>query len=138
MNKVPTDALQTATMKVPRQLDSHEVGLLESKAVAVDMEIESLLAQKKTIVAEYNARVKLARTDKNFLHTQIKTAVVEEEVTCFLVPNYKTGVMEYMHQETAECIKTRPLTAQERQLDVERESRHSNDTTVSVKTGTNN
>ena len=138
MNKVPNDGLGREVIKVPRPLDATEVGTLESNAVKLDMQIEALLAEKKSVMADYNAQVKKARADKKFLHVQIQTAVVEDEVECFLIPDYKAGTMQYVDIATSNIVKVRPLTMAERQLDLANEASKLGGTSVTDRTGTHN
>lgn len=114
LTKVNPDSRGKTTVVVHEQIPHDErVELMEQIAADV-IESHRLADEKKAVSSEYTSKIKAlnARINENSVLIRVNSREVEIQVD--LIPNWTTGMMEYM-DEAGFVHRSRPMTAEERQ-----------------------
>ena len=89
--------------------------------VEVDKTIDSVAAQKSAAMADYNQQLKDHRKHRTDLLNTIETKIETRSVECEERINEQLQQIEIVRLDTGKVVEewSRPLTAEERQLDLE-------------------
>lgn len=99
-------------------LTDEDVADRKNKLVKAESELQKVSAEKAEAMADFNSTLKDRRNEIRTLVAAIQTGSEEREVECYERRDEKRGAMETVRADTGEVIHDRPLTAEERQVDM--------------------
>jgi hypothetical protein len=116
----PSQDIETdiETVTVDHEFDLTTVELLDvgNKLGELDVEGEQIDAQKKTVMAEFNAKLKRISAEVKRHTMMLRTGTEVRPVECGVF--YEGGMRRLVSIETGELIEEREMTNEEKQLEL--------------------
>lgn len=102
--------------KFPFPLSEESKAAVATELASAIQEIESLDGEKKSVVAEYNGRVKVVQQRIHTLSYKVTSGEEMRSVDCELKLNYTKLIATLVRLDTQEVVNDRPMTDEERQM----------------------
>lgn len=115
-NQAAEQAHKTETIDHKRFFSEEEIAAMEKEHTNKCVKIDTIEEKIALVKAENAPVLKQLKTDTKSCRKNLKRGFTYEEHECFLVPNFETGMMEFVDQQTGEILQERKLFPDEKQL----------------------
>ncbi len=114
-----TEKTRSTTRDLPVDMTPEEIAGVKDRALAELTEILDLQFEAKDVAAGYRARIVIATKELNALRESVASGTAQRSVQCREDFHPAEGVVKVYRLDRNKCFETRPMTAEDRQDDIE-------------------
>lgn len=103
---------------VRHQYTEDELNALREQFATVALALDDEAEAFKLVREEFKARIKPKEQERRELAGQVRHRYRDETIECYLVPDFDSGMMEFIAIATGEKVDERRLRPDERQMNI--------------------